>query len=99
MTTSGTKEDYEAVREAYRAQKEGIKAQIAERQKKVLGEQIEISKLEKKLEDARPRTAKGERVCEKCDITSMAPDGVVPGQGAREYWYKCEVCGHTDFEM
>lgn len=36
-------------------------------------------------------------ICEDCEIHSMKYDGQSPGQGEHYNWYKCIICGHTDY--
>ena len=55
----------------------------------------EISKLEKELRNAMPRTPNGERFCEQCGVKSMTYDKTITlGNFSEITVYRGEICGY-----
>ena len=81
--------DYVAQRETFGELKKGLVAQIETRKS-------EISDLEKKIKEARPKTPNGKTLCRRCDTISMkylyrTPQGGLSGGNDV---YQCEICNN-----
>lgn len=85
------------LRDQYLKRRDEVMAKIAENRATIKAIQIEITGLEKVLEDERPKLEGARLVCKNCDILSMKYDHTVPGQGEREMWYKCSLCGYSNY--
>jgi hypothetical protein len=53
---------------------------------------IEISKLEKELNDSMPKTPKGVRLCETCGVMSVKYVGRESSNPKSQHVYVCEIC-------
>ena len=58
-----------------------------------------ISRLEKQIKDARPKTEHGARRCDDCDCISMKYMGRTPRGGLTggDDVYECEICNTTKY--
>jgi len=83
-------EKYKKIRDDFREKKTNLLRQIEEHESAIM-----TIKNEFKV----PVLEGCDRImtCEKCDIHSMKDDGYSPGQGEHFWWYKCVICGHTDY--
>jgi len=82
--------DYVAQREAFRALKKGLTAAIE-------GYRTTINDLEKKIDEARPRTLHGTTICTECDVISMQCVGHTSQGSSSKDVYTCEIC-HRQYE-
>jgi hypothetical protein len=71
--------------ETYQQQREVFKKRKAELVSKIKGLEKEIATVVKTINNERPKTERGEEVCDSCDIISLFPK-----QG---FYFECEVCG------
>jgi hypothetical protein len=90
-------DNYKKIRDEYQTMRDTLKSRIEEHNVEIRGRKQSISKLEEEICKARPTIEGAKRLCKPCDIISMKFTGMVPGQGEREFWYECVLCGHKDY--
>jgi len=81
-------------------QREKFKEKKASLLEKISLHKDAIKGLKKQIDDARPITEHGDRICERCDCVSMkylerTPQG---GLSGRDGTYKCEICGRDNLK-
>ncbi len=89
---------FQELRDTYYQKRNEIRARITRFEGIVHENKNEISRLEKELQDTRPKTPNGQRLCQPCDIISMKYTGMRISND-REHWYECEICGHEDYDL
>ena len=92
------RQEFIATRDAYHQKRDKVREQISEHQNAIYQHKQEIGKLEQQVRQERPRVGDAKVECPNCDVISMVYDHMVPGQCARQIWYKCLICAHTDYQ-
>ena len=89
-----TKNEYQIMRNDYKSLKDDLLKKIS------FAKEDEIQLLKKQIEDSRPQTEHGDRICPDCDCTSMeffSRNRIWDPQGDRAVdMYSCEICGYRD---
>lgn len=71
--------------ETYQQQREEFKKRKTELVSKINGLEKEIAAVVEAIKNERPKTERGEEVCDSCDMVSLAPK--------KGFYFECEVCG------
>ena len=93
MVDEEKKQEYIKQRDEFKKKKVGLLEQISQHNS-------EIKKLEKQVEEARPKTANGTMDCTSCDCISMKYVGRTPQGGCSggDDVYECEICGRSNID-
>ena len=100
MVSSEQRERYRVLRAEFHAKRDALREQIAVHESEIRGHRIDISQLEREINEVRPKVRAPEAIggiCKPCDIYSMVYTHTVPGQGSRERWYECVICGYKNY--
>ena len=87
-----------AIRNEFHEKKENLINKINEHNQIINRHKNEVSKLEKGLNESRPKLEGCDNnvICKVCDIYSMEFQGSTPNPD-KYFIYKCVICNHRDY--
>jgi len=92
------RQEYLSLRDSFLEDKNNVLGEINNHDLVIQEHSKEISKLEKRLKDSRPRIEGCDRrmICKSCDIYSMEFQGSTSNPD-KVFYYNCVICGMEDY--